>query len=66
MKNLITKNALGKWWTYGSYNPSNKNGKEVVGIKISPEFKALIENTKEGDYINFLVVEKKEKGDNEN
>jgi hypothetical protein len=61
MKNLTTKNPQGKWWTYGTYNPSNKNGREVVGIKISKEFKELINSINEGDYINFLVVEKKER-----
>ena len=53
MKNLTTKNPQGKWWTYGTYNPSNKNGREVVGIKISKEFKELINSINEGDYINF-------------
>jgi len=63
MKNLTTKNSQGKWWTYGTYNPSNKNGREVVGIKVSKEFKELVNSVQEGDYINFLVVEKKERGE---
>jgi hypothetical protein len=65
MKNLTTKNSQGKWWTYGTYNPSNKNGREVVGIKVSKEFKELVNSVQEGDYINFLVVERKEKKEGE-
>jgi hypothetical protein len=61
MKNLTAKKPDGNWWTFGNYNPCDKWGKEKVGLKISKELKELINSVPEGEYINFNVLEKKEK-----
>lgn len=50
----------GKWWTYGSVKVMSRDGKSPfasVGLRKTPELMAIINNAKDGDYINFSIYE---------
>ena len=56
MKICTKRKDTGKWWSFGNIKPSDKGGWRI-GIKKSPELMALINDTKDGEWINFLTFE---------
>lgn len=47
-----------KWFTWGSFR-KNKWGNYQASFKVTPEFKKLINEVADGEYINFSAFEDK-------
>jgi len=62
---LSKKNGGDKWWTWGSFR-KNKWGNYQASFKVTPEFKKLIVDTPDGEYINFSAFEYKKEIDSHN
>ena len=46
----------GKWWTFGSL-AKNKWNNWSIGMKMTPELRALLASKQDGDWINFSLFE---------
>lgn len=53
----------GKWWSYGNIK-ENQWGNLSLGIRITPEFLALLEGKEEGQWINFSLFDDDKNKDN--
>ena len=62
---LSKKNGGEKWWTWGNFR-KNKWGNYQASFKVTPEFKKLINDVPDGEYINFSAFEDKKEVDSHN
>ena len=55
------KTGAGKWWSYGSIK-KNQWGNYTLGMKMTPELRQLLNETQDGQWLNFSLFESKEAG----
>jgi len=48
------KNAQGKFWSFGNVK-KNQYGNYQLGLKVTTELRALVESSKEGEWLNFSL-----------
>jgi len=60
MKFSLSTKVNGKWRTFGNLT-RNDEGKFRVGLRVTPEFRALVEAAGEGEWINLAAFEERPK-----
>lgn len=60
MYSVKKKNANGKFWSYGNVK-RNQFGNLSLGFKVTPELKAIFNDTADGQWVNFSLFEEERK-----